>query len=80
MPAFQGMVSVVAFLNSPRMKTKLSFVYKDFVQHKKLLIACCLLCVASVNWPFMDCFALCLFPFCLSITHEAIAVKSLLNP
>lgn len=56
MPAFQGMVSrkVVAFLNSPRMKTKLSFVYKDFVQHKKLLVACRLLCVASVNGPFMD--------------------------
>lgn len=54
MPAFQGMVSVVAFPNSPRMKTKLSFVYKDFVQYKKLLIAWCLLCLASVNWPFTD--------------------------
>jgi len=53
-PAFQGMISAVAFLNSPRMKTKLSFVYKDYVQHKKFLIACCLLCVASVKGPLTD--------------------------
>lgn len=75
MPAFQGMVSVVAFLNSPRMKTKLSFCLWGFCSIQEvahcLPFVLCGLCELAIY----GCFALCLFPFCLSFTHEAIAVS-----